>query len=672
MLNPTANGALTLSGNASINIPGAVVVESSSKKAISTGGTALPSASATGISMPDPLGGLLALSTTASPVSVSLSGSSTQTIGPGVYSQIKVSGNAVLTMNPGIYIIAGGGFTVTGNATVTGTGVMIYNAGSNVVSGSSGKPVYGGITLSGTGHFVLSAPTAGPYQGVLIFQARDNTRALSLSGNALLGTSGTIYAPSALLSVSGNAQFQTPLVVGTLNLSGNVALTQMAAGGDGTGDTSGIANTLLAGDLSVYINDPSGLFTADELARIQDAINTWDTLLAPYNVTINQVSDPTLANMVIDIGTSSACGGMTSGVLGCFNVPNAEITLIQGWNWYAVSDPTQIGSGQYDFETTVLHELGHALGLGGATNPNSPMYETLTTGVANRTVTVADLNIPDPPTGADPQMAAGFSVIPGSVSFARTDFAVTPAAASSDITIGLMPLTWTQASWDNQPTAAAQQREVVGTGISLRADVEMALVAQGTSRMSDPAIRSWQESFDVLPFPAELLSRINPAVDRSADSPRPVRGRRVDRGFNLFSTSDMVRSHLAVDTALDAVVSEWKACDVRRSLPTGAEDLGDQTVPWKRHPGEVIAPHPAQHDTGFQLAPAIRTYMPTADSQACRRAVLSSSAPPSDLFMKVGIYGIAASVLTAKTLLAARTDGTRRQFMLRTDSRASS
>ncbi len=93
---------------------------------------------------------------------------------------------------------------------------------------------------------------------------------------------------------------RTRSIVGTLNLSGNVSLTQTAAGSDGSGDTSGIANTLLAGDLSVYINDPSGLFTADELARIQDAINTWDAILVPYNVTITEVSDPTLANIVID------------------------------------------------------------------------------------------------------------------------------------------------------------------------------------------------------------------------------------------------------------------------------------------------------------------------------------------------------------------------------------
>jgi hypothetical protein len=128
-------------------------------------------------------------------------------------------------------------------------------------------------------------------------------------------------------------------------------------------------------------------------------------LLAPFSVTITEVSDPSLANLVIDTSTTSACGGAASGVLGCYNQLNSEITLIQGWNWYAGADPSQIGSGQFDFETTVTHEFGHALGLGHSTNLSSPMYESLSPGVANRIVTTQDLNIPDPPAGADPQKA---------------------------------------------------------------------------------------------------------------------------------------------------------------------------------------------------------------------------------------------------------------------------
>jgi hypothetical protein len=434
VLNPTAKGALTLAGNATIAVPGVVIVDSSSIVALAISGNAMVSSPlATGVAVPDPLAGLSGPSTTGltNYGSISLSKGS-QTICPGIYSQIKVSGNASLTLNPGTYIIEGGGLTVTGNASITGSGVIIYNAGSNYPNPGGS---FGGIMFSGNGSFNLTASTAGTYAGILIFQSRQNTRALSFSGNAMAGMTGTIYAANALLSMTGNAQLTSSLVVNSLNLSGNVALTQTAAGSDGTGDTAGIANTLMAGDLNVYINDPSGLFTSDELARIQDAVNTWDALLTSYNVTISIVTDPTQANMVIDTSTTSACGGAANGVLGCFNEPSAEITMIQGWNWYAGADPTQIGSGQYDFETTVLHELGHALGLGGGNDPTSPMYEILAAGTTARVVTVADLNIPDPPAGADPQSAARLKTAPPTCAQAQPNLNQNIALMALDMAI---------------------------------------------------------------------------------------------------------------------------------------------------------------------------------------------------------------------------------------------
>jgi hypothetical protein len=429
LLDATAKRALTVSGDGSVKIPGPVAVDSTSSTAILASGNAQVSGTsiqvvggyqksgnssinptpATGSPhFADPLASLSGPSTTGltNYGSVKVSGNNTQTLQPGIYSAISVSGNASVTLSAGLYLIEGGGFTVTGNASVSGTGVTIYNANSNYPNPGGNT---GGITLSGNGTFNLSAASTavnGAYPGIVIFQSRANTRALTISGNAGAGLSGTVYAANAPVVASGNASFQVALIADALNVSGNVHLTQMAAGTDGAGDSGTLANTLLAGNLEVYVNDPAGYFTTNELGRIQDAITAWDALLAPYNVQIDLVTDPSQANLILDDSATSVCGGSADGVLGCYNPDATEIAMLQGWNWYDGSDPTQIGAGQYDFQTVVTHELGHALGLGGSTDPNSPMNETLAAGTVRRSMTVADLNLTSPPDGADPELAA--------------------------------------------------------------------------------------------------------------------------------------------------------------------------------------------------------------------------------------------------------------------------
>ena len=151
-----------------------------------------------------------------------------------------------------------------------------------------------------------------------------------------------------------------------------------------------------------------------------------DALLAPYNVVVTEVTDPTIANLVLDVSATSPAGGYDDGVLGCYS-NTGEITLIAGWNWYTEADAAAIGADQYDFETILTHELGHAIGLGHSIDTASTMHATLAPGEARRLLTTADLNIrdtdgdsPDGLHAALPSLSAVGSTTAGTDSNSRT------------------------------------------------------------------------------------------------------------------------------------------------------------------------------------------------------------------------------------------------------------
>jgi hypothetical protein len=435
LLDATASRALTASGKSQINVPGPLLIDSNSSSALYATDTAKITATTiqivggasingkatvsptpkTGIApFSDPLSNLTGPSTNGLPNngSVSFKDNAKHTIQPGIYGYINVGGNATVTMQPGIYVIEGYGMTVNGNGSLIGNGVTIYNTNSNY-------PLTGGtttgITVGGNASISLTAATTsanGAYPGVVIYQGRSNTRALSISGlfgignppPASLTVTGTIYVPTAQVAVSGNASLNGAVVADSLSVTSGGVSTQVSQDGTTVITDTATAGTLLSGDIYVYVNDPAGYFTANELNRIQDAITTWNTLLSPYNVTIYETTDPTQANMVLDNNTTSAAGSYSDGVLGSFT--EGEITMVQGWNWYDGSDPTQIATDQYDFQTVVTHELGHALGLSGNSDPNSPMNELLAPGVTFRNPSVSDLELRAAPDGADPERAA--------------------------------------------------------------------------------------------------------------------------------------------------------------------------------------------------------------------------------------------------------------------------
>jgi CSLREA domain-containing protein len=410
ILNATASGALSASGNASAQFPGGLSVDSNSASAItatgsaqvnvggsvlvmggvSVSGNAAVTKTGTPLTTVDPLGtlplpGLTGLTNYGA---VSVAGQTLLTLSSGIYSSIQISGRASVTLNPGWYIILGGGLSVAGNGSLSGSGVIIFNAGSSY-NGTSDGGTFGSISIGGNGTINLSAPTSGPYAGVAIFQSRANSRAMAISGGNTAIT-GTIYAAGANAGLSGNAQVTGSLVVSTLTLSGNAGAFQLANGSSSSYAAS-TCNWITNGILTIAAEDDTGSgLDTNELARLSDAMTYLNGALASFGVNLGWAAAGTPADVTVHFASATPHGGAADGVLG-FTTATNDVYFVTGWNYYTGPDATQVAANQYDFLTLAVHELAHTVGLGESVDPNSVMYEYLAAGTARRTLTDSNL-----------------------------------------------------------------------------------------------------------------------------------------------------------------------------------------------------------------------------------------------------------------------------------------
>jgi Flp pilus assembly protein TadG len=260
VLDTLANGALNISGSANIFSNCGIYVNSSSSSALISSGGAKTTASVvdvvgnvslsggstitptptTGVTAAaDPLANLPAPTFSGCDATSKNISVITTTLNPGVYCNgITISGGATVTFNSGNYILNGGGLNVSGNSSISGSGVFFYNTSS----GYTFKP----LTLSGAASVDLTAPTSGTYQGILFFQDRTITSSASntFSGGANSAISGSIYMPTAQLYFSGGATtapLTMALVCKDLNVSGNAYLAK-----DSTGTLTGMGSTGVA------------------------------------------------------------------------------------------------------------------------------------------------------------------------------------------------------------------------------------------------------------------------------------------------------------------------------------------------------------------------------------------------------------------------------------------
>ncbi len=137
----------------------------------------------------------------------------------GIYSGIRVNEGENLTLTQGLYCLDGD-FSANGHAIVTGENVTIY-----MRSGS--------IQLEGTATVTLSAPNCEtslcgvPHaiRGILFFIDPSNEGSVKFSGTPGSNFTGTIYAPSSLIEISGTGEFatlQTQLIGRRVSVVGNV------------------------------------------------------------------------------------------------------------------------------------------------------------------------------------------------------------------------------------------------------------------------------------------------------------------------------------------------------------------------------------------------------------------------------------------------------------------
>jgi Flp pilus assembly protein TadG len=122
--------------------------------------------------------------------------------------------SGVTVLNSGIYCV-GGNFRLNGGDTLSGDGVVI-------------RVNNGDVRWNGGAEIHLSAPTSGPFAGLLLFLPEGNTNVVVINGNSSSSFTGTILAPSADISIEGTGGvtgLNCQVIGYTVDLTGTSATT---------------------------------------------------------------------------------------------------------------------------------------------------------------------------------------------------------------------------------------------------------------------------------------------------------------------------------------------------------------------------------------------------------------------------------------------------------------
>ncbi len=224
-LDPTADGALTISGTADVNLDCGALVNSDSPTAIIENGGACLTATSIATSgdysgdclnptpetsMPaisDPLAKLDPPAIPPCDYAALVDVTVNTTLTPGYYcGGISIHENAVIDFEPGMYILDGVGLQITGNTKVTGDELTFYF--TPTTTGQKAGKEWRSLLIAGTTNVELKAPTSGYYEGILFYQDRNASPNLvnRLTGDAQMELEGLFYFPNNPVKFSGNTQ----------------------------------------------------------------------------------------------------------------------------------------------------------------------------------------------------------------------------------------------------------------------------------------------------------------------------------------------------------------------------------------------------------------------------------------------------------------------------------
>lgn len=176
----------------------------------------------------------------------------TYALQPGVYyGGWTIANNVILQLSPGIYIMAGGGVSLQAGGSITSVTdasgnlapIMVFSTDNPNAScpGGASYECQGSIDFTATSTLRVRgldetpcppvSTTGCPYNGILLWQdgnGSNPTKPVTLGGQTNLNISGTIYAPKALVTLTGGSSgtgiASVQIIAWQWNLTGGATL----------------------------------------------------------------------------------------------------------------------------------------------------------------------------------------------------------------------------------------------------------------------------------------------------------------------------------------------------------------------------------------------------------------------------------------------------------------